>query len=479
MASIKKNFFYSAFLTSANYIFPLLTLPYLTRVLGVTNYGLCSFIDSVVNYFILFSTMGIAIVGIREIASAKNDTEKLNRTFKDLFVVNALFTVAAIVVLIAATFLVPKLYEERELMFFGAFKVAFNFLLIEWFYKGIEDFRFITVRTLLVKCLYVAAIFIFVRSSDDYAVYYLLSMLVIAVNAIINITYSRKWISFTLRGVELRRFLRPLITYGVYAILTSFYTTFNVVYLGFATSDEQVGYYTVATRLYAIFISMVTAFTGVMMPRMSSLLSEGRKEEFRKMYGNSVQVLCSVTLPTVIFTIIMAPQIVTLLAGPDYGEAVRPMRVVLPLMFIIGYEQIMIVQALMPLRRDNVVLRNSIIGALAGVALNVILVGKLEAVGSAIVWLSCEVLILLLSQMAIRRVLGEEFPLRSVGVNLAVYAPLLLLWPLRGVLHSGSFISLLVCGLITLGYFTVVQCKVFPETLCGSYLLKLFRKVGI
>ena len=203
MSGIKRNFFYSAFLTSANYIFPLLTFPYVTRVLGAANYGLCGFIDGIINYFILFSTMGIGVVGIREIASTKSDRKQMSRTFMELFGAIGIFTIVSIIFLLAATFLVPKLYEQRDLMFFGAFKVGFNFLLIEWFYKGIEDFRFITVRTLIVKCLYVAGVFCFVRNSGDYVTYYLLSVFMIAGNSVINMIYSRHWISFTFRSVEI------------------------------------------------------------------------------------------------------------------------------------------------------------------------------------------------------------------------------------------------------------------------------------
>lgn len=477
MTGVKKNFFYSAFLTSANYIFPLLTFPYVTRVLGAANYGLCGFIDGIINYFILFSTMGIAVVGIREIASDKSDARKMNRTFMELFVTTGLFTLISIVLLIGATFLVPKLYEQKELMFFGAFKVAFNFLLIEWFYKGIEDFRFITLRTLIVKCGYVASVFIFVRTSEDYPAYYLLSVLMIAVNAVINILYCRKWITFSLKSLSLKRFLRPLITYGVYSLLTSFYTTFNVAYLGFVSSDIEVGYYSVATKLYTIFIAIVTAFTSVMMPRMASLLAENRTDEFRRMYVKSVDILSSVTVPSVIFCIIMAPQIVDFIAGKDYGGAVVPFMLVIPLMFIIGYEQIMIVQGLMPMRKDKIVLRNSVVGAVVGLTANFLLVSRLAAVGSALVWLICEILILILSQIAITRYLDERFPNKVVLKSLLVYAPLCGLYWLKSFIHSNAFVILVISGSVSLLYFLFVQLKFFPGGPCSELLKRILGRL--
>lgn len=479
MSGIKKNFFYSAFLTTANYIFPLLTFPYVTRVLGVANFGICGFIDGIINYFILFSTMGIAVVGIREISVTKSKIDKMNETFVDLLMINAIFTVISVLALIVCTYLVPKLYEQKELMFMGAFKIGFNFLLIEWFYKGIEDFKFITIRSLIVKCVYVVGVFCFVRNRDDYPIYYLLSVIMVALNALINIFYSKKWIKFNFTHLQLKRYFRPLMTYGVYAILTSFYTTFNVAYLGFVSTDTEVGYYTTASRLYTIFISIITAFTGVMMPKMSSLLAEGRLEDFKSMYDKSVNVLCGVTLPIIFFVLVMTPEIIELIAGSGYGGADVPLMIMIPLVFIIGYEQIMVVQGLMPMRQDSVVLRNSIWGAIVGVGANVVLVKHFAAVGSALVWLSCEILIMILSQIAINRCVGKKFPYEVVFKNMLVYSPLFALYWLKNIIRVNNFLLLLIAGCVAAMYYIYVQLRVFPESLCGVLLRQMLAKLKL
>lgn len=480
MASIKKNFLYSAFLTSANYIFPLLTFPYVTRVLGANNFGICGFIDGIINYFILFSTMGISVVGIRDISTSRSRLGSMSKTFVDLLTINAIFTFISILLLILSTYLIPKLYEQKELMFMGAFKIGFNFLLIEWFYKGIEDFKFITLRSLIVKCIYVVGVFCFVRNREDYPIYYLLSVLMVALNSIINILYSRKWITYSFTDLHLKKYLRPLLIYGAYSLLTSFYTTFNVAYLGFISTDTEVGYYTTATRLYAIFIAMVTAFTGVMMPKMSSLYSEGRIDEFKFMYSKSVNLLCSITLPAVLFVIVMTPQIIEFIAGPGYEGAEIPLMIVIPLLFVIGYEQIMVVQGLMPLRQDRVVLRNSMWGAIAGIVTNIMLVGRFAAIGSAVVWLSCEVLIMVLSQYVITHCIGEKFPYKIILKNLFAYSPLiLLLWLIKHLGEFNNFMILLISGCVTIIYYIYVQLKIFPENLCAVYIRRVAYKLRL
>ena len=208
MTSIKKNFLYSSILTTANYLFPFLTYPYVARVLGVTNVGICNFVDSIINYFIIFSMLGIGTVGIREIAKYKNNPTKLNEAFSGLFLINFISTFIVLLVLIFSIELVPKLNEHRELMYFGALKLVFNFLLIEWFYKGLEDFKYITVRTIIVKCIYVISVFVFIHNSDDYVIYYILMTLMIVVNALLNIIHARKWICFSFKGIIIKPYLK-------------------------------------------------------------------------------------------------------------------------------------------------------------------------------------------------------------------------------------------------------------------------------
>ena len=188
---IKKNIFFSTVLTTSNYIFPLLVYPYVARVLGVTNIGLCNFIDNIINYFILFSMMGINIMGNRQIANDRAKGLSLNRSFSNLFSLNAITTLIAVGGLVAVTLTVPVLRQNHELMWFGTIKLIGNFMLIEWFYKGMENFKYITIRSIVVKCFYVVAIYLCVRETGDYPIYYLLTVCMVAVNAIINTIYSR------------------------------------------------------------------------------------------------------------------------------------------------------------------------------------------------------------------------------------------------------------------------------------------------
>lgn len=156
--SLKKNFIYSSILTTSQYLFPLLTYPYVSRVLGVTNIGVVNYVDSLVNYFILFSMLGMSVIGIREIATANVGKESLSRAFWGLFALNGVTTLIALIALIVCIYTIPEFYQYKSLLYIGIIKLIGNFCLIDWFYKGVENFKYITNRTILIKILYVTLI---------------------------------------------------------------------------------------------------------------------------------------------------------------------------------------------------------------------------------------------------------------------------------------------------------------------------------
>lgn len=457
MRSLRKNYFYSVLLVMANYVFPFLTYPYVSRVLGVTGIGACNFVDSIINYFILFSTLGIETLGVREIAKHRGDKESLNRTFSNIFVVNLSLTGVMLALLFVATAVVPQLSAHKDLMYIGAFKLVFNCLLMDWMFKGLEDFQLITRRTIILKTLYVAAVFLFVRQRGDVWVYYLLSSLLVVCNAIVNMLLARRRVRLTLRGLRFFSTFKSLLALGVYAILTSMYTTFNVSFLGFISGEEEVGFYTTATKICYLILAVFTAFTDVMLPHMSSLVSSGDMDRFKDRFRMAVDFILALSLPIVIWLAFMAPDVVQVIAGSEFGGAVLPLRIIAPLIFIIAFEQILVLQTLLPLGLDKLLLRNSAIGAALGLALNVALVPVLAAIGSSIVWLCIELLILVLSQRAVRNIIEIEFPYLKLLKNLAVCIPLAIVFVACLSMSASSLVKVLVTMAIAGVYILVYQ----------------------
>ena len=475
---LKRNFIYSSILTVSNYFFPLITYPYVSRVLGVNNIGICNFVDSIINYFILFSMMGITTLGIREIAANKSNSYKQSRAFTNLFILNGISTLLMLVVLIVSMYTVPMLYKYRELLYIGAMKLVANLFLIEWFFKGIENFKYITKRTLIVKTLYVLFVFLLVKEQSDYNIYFLLLTLMTVVNAVINFVYACKFVKIKIKDVSLKKYITPFIVLGCYLLLTSMYTTFNVTYLGIIGGDTQVGYYTTATKIFTIILAFYTAFTGVMMPRMSSLFSEGKIEEFKQLVYRSINFLCVFAIPIVTFTTIYAPEIVRIISGDGYEGAYLSARIVMPLMLIIGLEQIFVIQILMPSKQDKVILRNSVIGAVVGVILNIILVGKLLSTGSALVWFISELCVLVCSVYSVQNKLQIYFPIKNIIKQILYYIPAVIILAIMDDKISCNVITNVILGISFIFVYTMfILFYVNKDVYIINVLSDLYKKV--
>lgn len=455
MSTVKKNFAWSTLLTFAGYLFPLITFPYVTRVLGVEGIGQYQFAYSTIEYFSIIAMLGIGTVGIREIAKVKGNRHEMSRVLCSLLSLNLITTLLAACVLLVLTFIIPSFIAHSKLLYIGIARLFCGSLLIEWLFKGIEDFKFITIRSLAIRFVFVFSVFIFVRDEDDYVIYFLLTSLTVAVNAIVNILYSRKFVDYSFRGIDVRPYVKPFIVLGLYQILTAMYTSFNVMYLGSKCGDIEVGYYSTATKLYILIMSVFTAFTGVMLPRMSSYVAEGKTEDFNGMISKSIDFLLLFSIPMIVISEAFAPQIIRLIAGPGYEGAILPMRLVMPLMLIIGYEQIIIMQMLMPLGKDRAILINSIIGASVGILLNFTIVPSLASIGSAIVWIGSEVAVLISAQCFVTKYTGKAFPFKKVVLSVLIYLPILFIcYIIQG--FSNNWLLSLAVGVVLVGVYSFV-----------------------
>ena len=266
--SIKKNFAYKSVLTLSTYLINFITIPYVARVLGVERIGLVNFVDNTVNYFLLFASMGVGLLGVREIAAVKEDKKRRDQVYSSVLALNLLFTLVSLGIYLLCVVTIPKLCQYDELFYIGTAKILFTVFLVEWFFTGVENFRYITLRSILIKVLYIISVFLFVRDTSDYRLYFILTVGVVVLNALINQLYIREFVRVRWNNIQLFKYLKQNVTLGIYTLMTSMYLTFNVMYLGLVSNNTEVGYYTTAFKLYSVVLGFFTAFTNVMLPRI-------------------------------------------------------------------------------------------------------------------------------------------------------------------------------------------------------------------
>lgn len=460
---LKKNIAYSSILTTSLYFFQFITYPYVSRVLGVTNIGICNFAQSVVMFASLFSTFGIMTIGVREIAAAKGNKVKLNKAFSGIFQINLLLTFIVILLYIIAIEILPQLTPYRKLLYIGIFQILFNTLTMEWLFKGLEDFRYITIRTIGVRIAYVASVFIFIQDKDDYNLYFIITVGLYVLNGLINSIYSRKLVKFSCQSSKalFKKYSSSILFLGSQTLLQTLYSSFNVVYLGVISNNDQVGYYTTATKIQNIILALYTSFTLVMMPRISAMLATNDMDNVKVMIRKSFSILYAFAFPTIILSEVFAPEIIAIIAGNGYEPAIPLLRIAMPLILIIGLEQILIVQLLMPLRADKMVFTNSLIGGSVGLVLNILLVGWLQSTGSVLVWVLSELAVFTSAYYFVRKLTGIAISLKVVSQYAFSFLPLLIIC---------YFFTFMSSRFVAMGYAIIIS--VFYTHLVLFYIIK-------
>ena len=462
MQSLKKNFIYNAILTMSGYIFPLMVYPYVSRVLGVANIGACNFVDSIVEYFTILSMMGMNTIGIREIAKCKNDQQKLDNVFSQLFSLNTLTTITAIIILIIATNIVPKFAPYKDLLYIGVGKLFFNYMLINWFFQGLENFKYIAARTIFVKILFVISVFLFVKTETDVKLYYFLVALTWAGNGIINFIYAKKYVSFNFTLKINKAIIGSFFILGVYWFMNSMYTTLNVAFLGFATNDIEVGDYTTANKLLTVIMTMFTALTSVMVPRVSVALKSNDNSEAKALIRKAINALMLFAIPLIFFVFPFSQELIYLMSGKGYEGATTPLQIMTPLFFLVGYDQIIVLQTLLPMGKDKDILRNSILAASVGIISNIFLTLNFGKNGSAIVLILAELSVLLSSQFCVTKYLGLKIPFKLIIKHVIGFSPIIIICYVIKYFINSYVISLIVSA-------SIICCYIF---LAGRFILK-------
>lgn len=455
--SVKKNFAYNGLLLVSQYVIPIIIFPYISRVFGVDAIGIVNWVDSTINYFILVSTLGLTLTGIREVARHKSNRGELNKVFSELLLIHILMTIIVLGVYLYIIFTYGKFKEYQSLYLVGISKLIFNIFLVEWFFRGIENFKFITIRTILIKLFYVLLIFILVKKKEDYVIYFALTCGLTVINALVNCWYARNYVSFSFKNLNLVRHLKPFLTVGFYLLLTSMYTTFNTTYLGIVSTASAVGAYTTALKVYTIILGVFSALNTVLMPRLSSLVVEKKQKDFDDLVEKSLTFVITFCFPIIVCGMSLAPHIIVLLSGFGYDSAIVCFRIILPLILIVGFAQIFSNQVLMSIKKDKEIAYISVLGAVIGIGLNLLLVKYYNEVGTSVTLLVSELLVTLCLYIMVRPILRLKKTGINLVFNLVMSVPYFFICVFVEKITHSSILILAYSFFISVVYFFVSQ----------------------
>jgi len=393
--SIKYNFVMNMILKMSTFVFPLITFPYISRVLGPEGNGKVSFASSVIYYFTVVASLGIPTYGIRVCAKHRDDREKLSRTVHELLIINLVLTALTYGVMLILVFGVPRLRNDVPLLLVSSASLVLTGIGVEWFYQAIEQYDYITWRNILFKVLSIVAMFIWVKRPEDYIVYAGVQVFGNVGANVLNLVRLRRYIDVRpMKDYQVRQHLRPAVIFFLLTVATTIYTNLDTVMLGFMSGDVEVGYYSVAIKVKAILTGMVAALGTVVLPRTSYYLQNQMVDAFREIIEKSFKVVCMLALPLMLYCMVQAEHMIIFLAGGEYIPAVPTMVVIMPTILLIGLSNIIGLQVLVPLGKERYTILSTVAGAVTDVIFNMILIPQYGALGAAIGTLLAEMVVL-------------------------------------------------------------------------------------
>lgn len=370
MNSLKSNYLFNLLNTATSLLFPLITFPYAARVMGPDGIGRVNFFQSVISYVILIVSLGIPLYAVREIARVRNNQVKMNKTFAEIMVLHLILTFVGYVVLLILCLVVPRIASHTTLFAILSLSVIFTTIGCEWFYQGIEDFKYITQRAIIFRILCVILLFTMVKTKDDILWYASCGVLGTVGNNVFNFFRLRKYIKkefFDFSDLRPFRHIKSVSAVFVLTVLSTIYISLNSIILGFFSGDEAVGYYSSGLKLYTLAFSLINALTTIMIPRMSNLVAEKKKDEIEGLCQELYRTVCGLSLPMVVGLFFASPYAVILLCGGEFSPSITVSRIVAPLLFIVGLSTVFGMQILYPMGYLKIMLNATLYASLVDI----------------------------------------------------------------------------------------------------------------
>ena len=410
--SVKFNFFMNLILTGSSVLFPLITFPIVSRALLTDAYGLVGFATSVASWLSLIAMLGVNRYGVREVARVRDNPVQLAKTTREILAVTLASTVVVYACFIVSLFLVERFSADPLLFFVNGFTVICNTLGVTWFFQGIEQYRYITVRGIVVRAVCLVGVVLFVHTPGDYLVYAVLLVASGAVANLVNFFYMFHLLGEGLceageHGGQMHlapgRHIKPLFVFFVIVAAISIYTTLDTVMLGFMSTNEQVAFYTSAVAVKNAMTAVVSALSNVLLPRAANLLGKGEQAAFKRLVRKAIRVVLLISIPLAAVVSLAATPLMAWYAGEAFAGAGPALSIVALAVVPIGLSVIFCDEVMIQIGMENKCTYIYLAAAAVNFCLNLALIPALGAVGTSLATLAVEVLIAVVEFLIIRR----------------------------------------------------------------------------
>lgn len=379
-----KNFFYTVLLSLVNLLFPLLSFPYASHVLGPEGIGSAQMAISFAQYFALFAALGIPIYGITEIARHKNHPENLSKAFSELTIIFFVASWILFLVYLIIIYTVPFFQAHFRLYFLSGALVLLSFTYTDWFFSGLEAFKSITLRSVVIKILALGLLYLCVQAKTDYEPYLLIVVFSILGNQVLSFIMSLRITRLQFQQLQFKKHVKPLFYLFSTTLAASIYTMLDTVLLGFLADDHSVGLYTASIKLVKLTIPIVTAMGVILIPAITRFFQEQATEKIQELLTTSFQFLIFFATPVSAALALLAPECILVFSGKQFEDAIPVMRILSVLPLLIGLGHFYCFQILLPAGKTQHIFLAVLAGVFTCLLLNILLVPHWKSIGAAV-----------------------------------------------------------------------------------------------
>ena len=411
--SITKNYIYNLIYQIMVLILPLITTPYISRVLGAENIGIYSYTLSISTYFILFGSLGIALYGQREIAYNQENKKKYSKILYEIVILRFITMVISMAIFYFV-FVNGKQYQMYYKILL--LELLANSLDISWFFQGLEEFKKTILRNIVVKLISIICIFVFVKTSYDLKKYFMIYVLSILIGNLSLWAYLPKYIEkINYKTLNIFKHIKPTIGLFIPQIAIQVYTVLDKTMIGAIISNKaEVGFYEQSQKIIKILLTVVTALGTVMVPRMANVYIKKEKGQMTNYMKKSFCFMYLLAFPIIFGMISISDEFVPIFFGPGYDRVSMLMKIISPIILMIGMSNVIGTQYLLPTKRQREYTISVVLGAIINFVMNFILIGRYGAVGASIGTVIAETMVTVVQMYYIR----NDFNIKKI-VNAA------------------------------------------------------------
>lgn len=475
--SIKVNMILNGIKGLLGVIFPLITFPYVSKILGAENIGKYNFANSIISYFILLAALGINTYAIREGARFRVNEEKLNKFISEIFTINLISTMVSYLLLLVIVLIVPKFKDYSIMIWILSLQIIFKTIGIEWIYSIYEDYKYITIRSILFQLLSLLLLFIFVHSKSDLYVYAIITVISSVGSNILNLTHSRKYCKIAItKNINFQEHIKPILILFATTVTVTIYVNSDITILGFLTTDYNVGLYSVSTKIYTIIKSLLSSIVLVSIPRFSSLLAQNKKKEFKNTTEDIYKTLLTFIIPAIIGIIVLRNEIILIISDITYIEATSSLVLLsIAIFFSLGayfWGQAMLV----PLKQEKKVLKITIISAIINIVLNLLLIPVWKENMAAITTIIAEAIAFVYCKYETKKIIKLPSFSQTFIKSLIGCIPIILISLVTKNYISNLWLSTIIITILSVISYAVIEIILKNESVL-YYLDKFNKKI--